>query len=479
MSHALDQLLDEATAGIRARGDARRLRAHVLAQLVCLGRHTVTGLLSTCGRQFSDWSADYRLYSQARVDPAALFGVVRRGVQAQVPADAPLVVAMDDSLLRKRGRKIAGAAWRRDPLSPPFALNWVWGQRVLQLSAALPLDETGRARLLPIDFVQAPSAARPRKTARPHAWQAYRQQQKELNLNVQARRRVAVLRQQLQAEAPQRRLWLTIDGRFTNRTLLRGLPADVTCIGRIRADAKLYHLPMATSCGPRGGRPRYYGVRLPTPEQTRQDDSVPWQTVRAYAAGRTHDFRIKTVGPLRWRAAGGTRNLRLIVIAPLGYRLTQAGKLLYRRPAYLICTDATLPLNQVLQAYLWRWDIEVNLRDEKTVLGVGQAQVRHVHAVQNVPATAVAAYALLLLAAAQAYGPAGQPDTLPLPAWRRRQPPARATTMRLINQLRCELWGQAIRDGGLEHFSARQRRTHNPPKPAPALESALFYASSA
>ncbi|HUU96204.1 MAG TPA: hypothetical protein VM487_10725, partial [Phycisphaerae bacterium] len=207
-----------------------------------------------------------------------------------------------------------------------------------------------------------------------------------------------------------------------------------------------------------GGRPRYYGVRLPTPEQIRQNDSVPWQTVRAYAAGRTHDFRIKTVGPLRWPAAGGTRDLRLIVIAPLGYRLTRAGKLLYRRPAYLICTDATLPLNQVLQAYLWRWDIEVNLRDEKTVLGVGQAQVRHVHAVQNVPATAVAAYALLLLAAAQAYGPAGQPDTLPLPAWRRRQPPARATTMRLINQLRRELWGQAIRDRGLEHFSARQRR---------------------
>lgn len=479
MSRALDELLDQATAGMPARRAARRLRAHVLAQLVCLGRHTVTGLLTTCGRQFSDWSADYRLYSQARVDPAALFGVVRRGVQAQVPADAPLVVAMDDSLLRKRGRKIAGTAWRRDPLSPPFALNWVWGQRVLQLSAALPLDETGRARLLPIDFVQAPTATRPRKTARPQAWSAYRQQQQELNLNVQARRRVAVLRQQLQAEAPQRRLWLTIDGRFTNRTLLQGLPADVTCIGRIRADAKLYHLPRATSCGPRGGRPRYYGVRLPTPEQIRQNDSVPWQTLRAYAAGRTHDFRIKTVGPLRWRAAGGTRNLRLIVIAPLGYRLTRAGKLLYRRPAYLICTDATLPLNQVLQAYLWRWDIEVNLRDEKTVLGVGQAQVRHVHAVQNVPATAVAAYALLLLAAAQAYGPAGQPDTLPLPAWRRRQPPARATTMRLINQLRCELWGQAIRQGGLEHFSTRPLQTHNTPKPTPTLESALFYASSA
>jgi hypothetical protein len=479
LSLALDELLEEAFADTRTRGHTQRLRAHVLAQLVCLGRHTVTGLLSTCGRQFGDWSADYRLYSQSRVDPAALFGVVRRGVQAQLPANAPLVVAMDDSLLRKRGRKIAGTAWRRDPLSPRFALNWVWGQRVLQLSAALPLDQTGRARLLPIDFVQAPTATRPRKNASSEAWPAYRRQQKELNLNVQALRRVAVLRRQIEAEAPERRLWLTIDGRFTNRTLLRGLPADVTAIGRIRADAKLHRRPTATARSPQGGRPRYYGLRLPTPEQIRQDESVPWQTVRAYAAGRTHDFRLKTAGPLRWRAAGGTRDLRLIVIAPLAYRLTQAGKLLYRRPAYLICTDPSLPLEQVLQAYLWRWEIEVNLRDEKTVLGVGQAQVRQLHAVQNVPATAVAAYALLLLAAARAYGPAGQPDQLPLPAWRRRQPPTRATTVRLINQLRCELWGHAIRGGGLEHFSTRQRHTHNSPKPMPVLESALFYTSSA
>jgi hypothetical protein len=479
LSRALDELLDEASAGIGTRGHARRLRAHVLAQLVCLGRHTLTGLLSTCGRQFGDWSADYRLYSQSRVDPDGLFDVVRRGVQAQLPANAPLVVAMDDSLLRKRGRKIAGTAWRRDPLSPPFALNWVWGQRVLQLSAALPLDQSGRARLLPIDFVQTPTATRPRKNASLEAWSAYRRQQKELNLNVQASRRVAVLRRQLEAEAPQRQLWLTIDGRFTNRTLLRGLPADVTAIGRIRADAKLHRQPTTTTCGRRGGRPRYYGPRLPTPEQIRQDPSFPWQTVRAYAASRTHDFRIKTVGPLRWRAAGGTRDLRLIVIAPLAYRLSQAGKLLYRRPAYLICSNPSLSLERVLQAYLWRWEIEVNLRDEKTILGVGQAQVRHVHAVQNVPATAVAAYALLLLAAARAYGAAGQPDRLPLPAWRRRQPPARATTMRLINQLRCELWGHAIRAGGLEHFSAPQPRTHNPPKITPTLESALFYTSSA
>ena len=93
--------------------------------------------------------------------------------------------------------------------------------------------------------------------------------------------------------------------------------------------------------------------------------------------------------------------MQLVVVAPLGYRLRKNSKLLYRKPAYLICTDSQLAIEALLQAYLWRWDIEVNFRDEKTLLGVGQAQVRHPVSAQSVPALAVAAYALLLLAARQ------------------------------------------------------------------------------
>ena len=62
-------------------------------------------------------------------------------------------------------------------------------------------------------------------------------------------------------------------------------------------------------------------------------------------------------------------------------KLTRRGKPRSSRsrrwePAYLICTNPDLPLQALHQAYLWRWDIEVNFRDEKTILGVGQAQVR-------------------------------------------------------------------------------------------------------
>jgi hypothetical protein len=60
----------------------------------------------------------------------------------------------------------------------------------------------------------------------------------------------------------------------------------------------------------------------------------------------------------------------------------------------LICTDPDLPLEDLLQEYVWRWDIEVNHRDEKTILGVAQAQARNENSVEYIPATAVAANAM-------------------------------------------------------------------------------------
>jgi len=59
--------------------------------LVCLGRHAITGLLCTSGGQLQDWSADCRLFSEARFDPADLFAVIRRGVLNALEPGEPLV----------------------------------------------------------------------------------------------------------------------------------------------------------------------------------------------------------------------------------------------------------------------------------------------------------------------------------------------------------------------------------------------------
>jgi hypothetical protein len=439
--------------------------------LVALGRHTVTGLLTTQNRQARDWTADYRLYSQGRAQPQALFTAARQSVQAHLAADAPLVVGVDDSLLRKCGRRVHGTAWRRDPLGPPFQVQFTWAQRVLQFSAACPLGPEGAVRLVPIDFVHAPTPTKPRPGADAPTRAAYKEAARQANVVALAQRRLEELRAQVPAT---RALHVVGDGRYSNKTLLRKRPLGTVYLGRIRKDSALFHPPSAQ---PATGRKRIYGAKALTPEQLRQADDQPWQTVRAYACGQVHEFQVKVLADVRSPLCGD-HPVEVVVIKPLGYRLRQGSKLLYRQPAYLICTEATLSVQQVVQEYLWRWDIEVNFREEKTLLGVGQAQVRVASSVEAVPALAVGAYALLLLAARETYGIDGQPDTLPLPQWRRANPPARATTGRLINQLRYELWAQALRPESFAGFTSQTAPETKPEKHEPHLASAAFYATN-
>lgn len=450
----------------------QRVRRHLLCQLLCLGRHTLTGILGTSGRLFCDWSADYRMYSAKRIEPERLFDSVRQNLTARLSDKQPLVAALDDTRLRKCGYKTHGVKYTRDPMGPAFHVNFIKAQRFVQLSMACPA-ENGMARMIPIDFVHAPAPKKPRRDADPQICTQFREAARRMALPKVGADRLHHLRAAMDAEGQHDRLlWTVVDGGYTNRTFIKNLPSRTVAIGRIRADAKLYHLPKPTEEKPLG-RHRLYGDRAPTPEELRQDASVPWQRVKAFAAGKTHPFKIKTLSPVRWRPAGKKHDLRLIVIAPLGYRLTKHSKILYRQPAYLICTDPNASLQEILQAYVWRWDIEVNFRDEKTLMGVGEAQVRHEYSVEKVPALAVAAYAMLLTAAVQAYGPTGQPDSLPSPKWRRKKR-LRASTQSLLQHLRHEVWAQAIR---FSSFVSHNPHDTKPQKLDNTLESALFFAA--
>ena len=88
----------------------------------------------------------------------------------------------------------------------------------------------------------------------------------------------------------------------------------------------------------------------------------------------------------------------------------------------------------MIAAYLARWEVEVNFRDEKTLLGVGQAQVRHPQSVARAPAFLVACYAMLLWSAIRVFGDRRTAAFDPLPAWRNAEP-ARPSTRDLIRLL--------------------------------------------
>jgi len=472
-----EELWRQATGAFKQKRTWKRAEALSLSVLVCLGRHTITGLLTTAGRQFHDWTADFRLFSAARFDENSLFATLRRAVLKELPRGAPVVAAMDDTIIRKTGTKIHGVSWRRDPLGPPFRTNLVRGQRYLQISAALPGGEAPcAANMIPIDFRHCPTPLKPRKDAPKQEWIEYRKEQEKTKISKRGAEQIHALRHSLDTEcdAADRLLILGVDASFTNSTVLKDMPERTILIGRIRKDAKLYHLP--EEYGGKGRR-RVYGKRAPTPEELRKDQSVPWKKVTAFAAGKTHEFKIKTLAPLKWRAAGGKHDLRLVVIAPLGYRLSKNSRLLYRQPGYLICMDPNMSLEEILQYYLWRWGIEVNFRDEKTCLGIGQAQVRNKNSVEKVPQLLVSSYAILLLAEHAAFASPQSPiDTLPKPKWRKGKSIRPSSTEEAVNHLRAEIWGKNL---GIEHFSGFAERIEmdmKPEKHIPHLASAVCYA---
>ena len=436
--------------------------------MLTLGKRTVTGMLSAGGKQFQDWSATYRLFEKERIKQTELFAPAIENVISNVDEQSPFFAMMDDTLLRKSGRKISGTGWKRDPLGPAFYNNFIWGQRYLQISAALPDQEVaGRARAIPIGFYHAPSPAKPRKKDPPEAWCEYKAQQKILKISAVGKNRLAELREQI----PDRKIICSVDGGFTNLEVFRSIPENTVLIGRIRKDARLFKIPEEPLHTSRG-RIKYYGEPLPTPEQVRQDESIPWQKVAAFAAGKQREFDVKIMAPVRWKSSKN-RDMLVIVIRPLSYLPHKGARLLYRNPAYLICSDIHMPLEQLLQAYLWRWEIELNFRDEKTIMGVGEAQVRTVAAVQSVPAFLVASYSYLLLAG---HSVDAKPTCLPSPKWASNESSNRCSTQKMISLFRSQYWNVDV-DPNKTGFVSNSplTRTHffSPNSPNSALCYAL------
>jgi hypothetical protein len=392
--------------------------------------------------------------------------------------EGPLVIAMDDTQLPKTGKSIPGVGFLRDPMSPPFNNNLHRAQRMCQISAMLPDPKIkGMARAIPVRFEYVPPVKRPGRKASKEDCRDYRRRARQEAVTVRGAEILTELRASLDHEhdAAQTTLIAAVDGTFCNSNLLKRLPHSTVLIGRIRHDAKLHHLP-AHQAG--RGRRRLYGEQAPTPEQLLRDESVPWETVSAFASGKMRRFAVKRLAPLLWRKAGADLPIQLIVVKPVRYRRSKGDRSNYRRPAYLICTDPTLPVATVLQYYSWRWDIETNHRDEKQIIGVGQAQVRSPKAVDRVPAFAVAVYATLLLAHSTLHHDSVT-RTAPLPKWRHSRPPLRVPTNQMIRDVRSEIWSYALdaHPPNFDDFVSKAGRRRSPRNPILSAADALLHVS--
>ena len=456
MLSTLARLLAECAASFRRDATFSRTFAVLLVLLCGRGRRTVSSAIRHRPGRGRGWSRDYAVFSRAVWSADGVFGTVFKAALAQSVAldpAGPVVMAMDDTSFRKCGRKIAAAQWMRDPLSPAFHVNLRRGVRCLHSALILPFHASGGAdgaRAISVAFEIAPSVKFPRGELSVEGRADAKARVKAASLPTRA---VAMIKEQRRrlddAGGSQRSLLFGLDGGFTNRTVIAGLPARTDMVGRTRRDVALFK-PAEP-----GGQ-RVYGDRLPTPDALRQDATVPWTTVQVHYGGQSRAVRYKEVPEVLWKEGGRRRLLRLLVVAPTSYRAPGGGrKLDYRQPAYLLATDLKSSAVVLLQAYFDRWQIECVHRDLKQYAGVADPQVHSPKAFARIHRSIVATWSMVQLAAMAASGPS-RTDAYPsLAAWRKREPPRRPSAPDILARLREEIAGLQL------------TRTPSPPTAAP------------
>jgi hypothetical protein len=405
--------------------------------LLCgVGQRTLTRAIGFHGNTQKDWSADYKMFSRSPWEPRELFAPILREAIRQHGLER-IVVSVDDTRVWRTGHHVPWTQWHRDPMGPAFHTNLRWGHRFLQASLVLPLyekDGQSSARSVPVRWEMAPVVKKPGKGATAQAWAEYQQQKKEKNLSRQFVSMVQELREHLNTTG-QAEPWLGVvgDGSFCNRTVLAQdwNAQRVSMVVRARKDIVLCKRARAKGS-------RFFGKTKFTPEQVRRWDGLAaWQQASIFHGGKYRGVRYKELTGVYWQSGAKKKPLRLLVLASTGYRKSKHSKRQYHKPAYLLTTDLHTPAALLIQDYFDRWAIEVNHRDEKEVIGVGEAQVWNDKSVCKVPALLVAMYSWLILSGLECYGPTRTEAYLALPKWRRAA--KRPSCLDLITLLRTQL----------------------------------------
>ncbi len=331
-----------------------------------------------------------------------------------VGTNEPLILGIDETIERRRGRKIAARGVYRDPVrsSKEFFVK-TNGLRWISLMLLTPIPWACRVWALPFLTVLAPSeryhAERKKrhKTITDWAWQMILQVARWL---------------------PGRKVVVVGDGTYAVLDFLlkvSRLPL-VSAITRLRLDACLYDPAPEREAGKKG-RPALKGKRQPKLAQRLQERETVWHkhTISWYA-GTTREMEIAT-GTALWYQSP----IPPVAIRWVGMNDPQ-GKY---EPMALLCTDQQAEAVQIVQWFVLRWSVEVTFHEVRTHLGVEtQRQWSDLAILRTTPAL-LGLFSLVTIFAQQLLD--GQVFPIRQAAWYTKALPTFSDTLAFVRQ---HLW---------------------------------------
>lgn len=335
---------------------------------VLASRRTVTRMILAAGDSADKhYSSYHRVFSAARwsLDQVglALFDLIAPWIAGEA------LLAVDDTLARKRGLKMFGCGMHHDPLLSTRSkaiVNWGHSWVVLGVIIELPF-RPGHYYCLPILlrlYLNKQKAAKHRRVYRTRPELA-----------------IEMLRT-LCSHRENGRFHVVADSAYGGQSVLNHLPPNCDLTSRLVMDARLYDAPPERMPGT-PGRPRKRGDLLPAPAAML---AARCRRLTLAIYGRSETARVAECEARVHKAP--ERPLRVVAVEPLS-----GG----RQPQAFYSTRQDAPAEQVIAWYAMRWSIEVTFHDSKQHLGFQEPQGWSRRAVERTAPVAMLLYSLVVL----------------------------------------------------------------------------------
>jgi DDE superfamily endonuclease len=399
----------------------RHAQVLVAGAILAPAHRTVAAALRTMGlAQVRRFHRYHRVLSTARWSGLAAGRVLLQLLVDAFAPDGPLVFGVDETLERRRGKKIAAKGIYRDAVRSSHShFVKASGLRWVCLMLLVPVPWAGRVWALPCLTALAPSARYDAERGRRHK-----------TLTDWARQLLRVVRRWY----PERPIIAVADSSYAALEFLAACSSwrdPVAVVTRLRLDAALYE-PAPPHQPGQVGRPRRKGTRLAPLAAVADDPATAWtDTTVAHWYGRsTRRVALASATAVWYHSGVAPVPIRWVLVRdPVGQFQTQA----------LLCTDREASPEQILTWFVRRWQLEVTFEEVRRHLGVETQRQWSELAIRRTTPALLGLFSLVTLLAHPPLSTPGPP--VRQAAWYAKPLPTFADALAVVRR---DLWQQQL-----------------------------------
>ncbi len=254
----------------------RHVQVLLVGAILAPGRRMVSSALRAVGlSHLPTFQTYHRVLNRAVWSSRSASQILLSLLVARFAPTGPLVVGIDETIERRRGKKIAAAGIYRDPVRSSHShFVKVRGLRWVCLMLLVPVPWATRVWALPFLTLLTPSERASKRRGR-----------RFKPLTAWARQLI----RQVHRWQPDRSLVVVGDRTYAALELLDAVRSVATVVTRLRLDARLF-APAPPRPPHQKGRPRLVGARLPNLTCHVQDPEAEWMPLAVSYWYGEHDL---------------------------------------------------------------------------------------------------------------------------------------------------------------------------------------------